>query len=189
MKIAFIGTHGVGKTTLCFELAACLKRLDISVDVVKEVARNCPLPINRETTRDAQQWILHTQVAREIEHSHAYEAIVCDRAVLDNYAYMVHAVGRLSDLEPFVVSWLKTYTLLVRVPILQSPSFDGTRDVSVDFQVAIDRILVEMLQEFGIDYLELGTDNRDDWVKCVLNALELPSTAPQLDLFNGMSDN
>ncbi len=29
MKIAFIGTHGVGKTTLCFELAAALKRLDL----------------------------------------------------------------------------------------------------------------------------------------------------------------
>ena len=25
MKIAFIGTHGVGKTTLCYELAAALK--------------------------------------------------------------------------------------------------------------------------------------------------------------------
>ena len=39
MKIAFIGTHGVGKTTLCYELAAALKRLDLSVDLVKEVAR------------------------------------------------------------------------------------------------------------------------------------------------------
>ena len=34
MKIAFIGTHGVGKTTLCFDLAARLKRLDHGVDIV-----------------------------------------------------------------------------------------------------------------------------------------------------------
>ena len=54
MKIAFIGSHGVGKTTLCFELAAALKRLDLSVDVVKEVARGCPLPINQATTVAAQ---------------------------------------------------------------------------------------------------------------------------------------
>ena len=72
MKIAFIGTHGVGKTTLCYELAAALKRLDLSVDLVKEVARDCPLPINRETTDDAQNWILHTQVAREIALSNAF---------------------------------------------------------------------------------------------------------------------
>jgi signal recognition particle GTPase len=39
LKVAFIGTHGVGKTTLCFELAARLKWMDYRVDMVKEVAR------------------------------------------------------------------------------------------------------------------------------------------------------
>ena len=43
MKVAFIGTHGVGKTTLCFDLAARMKRLDLSVDIVKEVARQCQI--------------------------------------------------------------------------------------------------------------------------------------------------
>jgi adenylate kinase family enzyme len=66
VKIALIGTHGVGKTTLCFDLAARLKRLDRSVHLVTEVARDCPLPLNRDTTLDAQSWILHTQCAREI---------------------------------------------------------------------------------------------------------------------------
>ena len=42
MKIAFIGTHGVGKTTLCYELAAALKREGVHVDIVKEVARLSP---------------------------------------------------------------------------------------------------------------------------------------------------
>ena len=59
MKIAFIGSHGVGKTTLCYDLASRLKRQDRAVDLVKEVARRCPLPINRETTREAQ-WRLVT---------------------------------------------------------------------------------------------------------------------------------
>jgi nicotinamide riboside kinase len=186
MKIAFIGTHGVGKTTLCFELAACLKRLDVGVDVVKEVARNCPLPINRETTSDSQLWILHTQIAREIELSQAYEAIVCDRAVLDNYAYMVHAVGRLPQLEPMVIHWMRSYRLLVRVPVIQPPSFDGTRDVSVEFQLSIDQILCDLLAEFSIDYLDLATDDRENWVKHVLKALDLPADAPQMDLFNGL---
>ena len=44
MKVAFIGTHGVGKTTLCYDLAALLKRQDVDVDIVKEVARLSPLP-------------------------------------------------------------------------------------------------------------------------------------------------
>ena len=40
-KVAFIGTHGVGKTTLCYGLAARLKRRDVAVEVVHEVARRC----------------------------------------------------------------------------------------------------------------------------------------------------
>jgi len=189
MKIAFIGTHGVGKTTLCFELAACLKRLDISVDVVKEVARNCPLPINRDTTSLAQEWILHTQVAREIELSHHYEAIVCDRSVLDNYAYLVHASGRQAHLEPFLKGWLRSYSLLVGVPVIQPPSFDGTRDVSVEFQMDIDRLIRDLLGDFSADFLPLDPADRDSWIPTVLRALELPPHAPQLDLFNDLGRN
>ncbi len=189
MKIAFIGTHGVGKTTLCFELAACLKRLDISVDVVKEVARHCPLPINRDTTAGAQEWILHTQVAREIELTHLYEAIVCDRSVLDNYAYMVHASGRQDHLEPFLREWLGTYTQLVRVPVVQAPSFDGTRDTSVEFQMGVDALIADLLEEWSVPNLRLDPLGRDEWIPNVLRAIKLPPHAPQLDLFNDLGRN
>ena len=47
MKIAFIGTHGVGKTTLCYDVVAALKRRGVNADIVKEVARLSPLPINQ----------------------------------------------------------------------------------------------------------------------------------------------
>jgi hypothetical protein len=187
MKIAFIGTHGVGKTTLCFELAACLKRLDLSVDLVKEVARACPLPINRDTTEAAQSWILHTQVAKEIELAGRYDAIVCDRAVIDNYAYMVHAAGRRPELEPFLRAWMGTYSLLVKVPVVTPPSFDGTRDTSVDFQGAIDHLLDELLDEFAVPRLELEPRDRDHWIAAVLAHAGLPIHPPQMDLFDAAS--
>ena len=183
MKIAFIGTHGVGKTTLCYELAAALKRLDLSVDLVKEVARGCPLPINRETTDDAQNWILHTQVAREIELANAYEVTVCDRSVIDNYAYMVHATGRRPEIEPFIRYWMGTYTRLVKVPVIAPPTFDGTRDTSVDFQADIDALIDELLVEFGLEGLRLPARDRNGWTELVLESLELPGEPPQLDLF------
>ncbi len=183
MKIAFIGTHGVGKTTLCFELAAALKRLDFGVDLVKEVARSCPLPINRETTEGAQNWILHTQVAQEIELAAAYDAIICDRSVVDNYAYLVHAAGRRSDLEPLIRSWLDTYTLLVKVPVSAPPTFDGTRDTSVEFQLAIDRLIDDLMEEFSATALPLPAEDRSSWVPRVLEALDLPGEPPQLGLF------
>ena len=183
MKIAFMGSHGVGKTTLCFDVAARLKRLDLGVDLVKEVARSCPLPINRETTTDAQNWILHTQVAQEIELSNAFDVIVCDRAVLDNYAYMVHASGRRPEIEPFIRHWMGTYSLLVKVPILNPPAFDGTRDTSVDFQMGIDALIEELLDEFEISRVTLPGGTREGWVRLVLEAIDLPGEPPQLDLF------
>jgi thymidylate kinase len=183
MKIAFIGTHGVGKTTLCFELAAALKRLDLSVDLVKEVARACPLPINRDTTEKAQEWILHTQVAKEIELASRFDAIICDRAVLDNYAYMVQATGGRPDLEAFIEHWMKTYTLLVKVPVIAAPSFDGTRDMSVEFQRDIDRLLDRLLDRFRLPRLILPAVDRTGWIALVLQKLTLPRRPPQIDLF------
>jgi len=91
MKVAFIGTHGVGKTTLCYDLAAGLKKRDLTVEIVREVARECPLPINRETTLKAQAWILHTQIAWELQAEAKADVVFCDRAVLDNFCYMRRA--------------------------------------------------------------------------------------------------
>ncbi len=185
MKIAFIGTHGVGKTTLCFELAARLKRLDLGVDLVKEVARGCPLPINRDTTDDAQEWILHVQVAKEIELASRNEVIICDRAVVDNYAYMVQASGRRTELEPFIRHWMRTYDQLIKVPVIAPPTFDGTRDVSVVFQTDIDRLIDGLLDEFSLERLQLPARDRAGWIGEILHALDLPSRPPQLGLFNG----
>ena len=64
LKVAFVGTHGVVKTARFVELAAQLTRIDLGVDVVKEVARRCPLPINEGTTYDAQAWSRRPSSAR-----------------------------------------------------------------------------------------------------------------------------
>lgn len=183
LKVAFVGSHGVGKTTLCFDLASQLKRLDLGVDLVKEVARRCPLPINEETTPDAQAWILHTQIAEELAAATIYEVVVCDRSVLDNYAYLVARVGRRPELDPLVGSWIRTYTALFKVPVLEAPSFDGTRAVSRSFQMEIDGIIDELLAAFAVDALPLDPADRDGWIPTVMHALDLPMRPPQIDLF------
>ena len=185
LKIAFIGTHGVGKTTLCYDLAAHLKRLDFSVDLVKEVARECPLPINQDTTLEAQSWILHTQIAREIAAADRYRAVICDRSVLDNYAYLVHQVGRVAAIEPVIAHWLATYSILVKVPIWEPPRFDGTRDLSEIFQAEIDRTIDDLVGSFDVDCLRLDASQRHTWLRQVLEYLGLPLSPPQLSLFEG----
>lgn len=183
MKIAFIGAHGVGKTTLCFDLASRLKRLDLGVDLVKEVARACPLPINRDTTLEAQSWILHTQIAHEIAAASQFEAVVCDRSVLDNYAYLVHRVGRRPEYDALVGEWVATYNGLFKVPVLQAPSFDGTRDLSGQFQREIDRLIDELVDVFGVECHRLTPGERPTWVDTVLETMRLPLRPTQVDLF------
>ena len=182
VKLAFIGSHGVGKTTLCYELAARLKRQDRVVDLVMEVARGCPLPINRDTTEAAQAWILHTQVAQEIVASARGGMVVCDRSVLDNYAYLVHATGRRAAYDALVAEWVRSYDRLFKVPVVEAPSFDGTRDTSLDFQRAIDRLIDDLAREFGVTCHTLDAARREGWVDEVLTASGLPLHPAQLPL-------
>lgn len=183
MKIAFMGSHGVGKTTLCFDVAARLKRLDMGVDLVKEVARTCPLPINKDTTFEAQAWILHSQIAEELAAAARYEVVICDRSVVDNYAYLVHHAGRRPEYDGLVKSWMASYDGLFKVPILHPPSYDGTRDTSGDFQARIDGSIDHLLKDLQIPYHDLDPDDRDGWVERVLHTVGLPLRPPQIDIF------
>ncbi|MAE70400.1 MAG: hypothetical protein CME06_08040 [Gemmatimonadetes bacterium] len=164
MKVAFIGTHGVGKTTLCYELAARLKKVGLDADIVKEVARSSPLPINQSTTLSAQLWILHTQIAREIEVGARSEVVVCDRSVLDNYAYLRQASGRQMTTERLVESWIRSYDLLFRVPATGRISMDGVRDLDPAFQRAIDRQIQALIRQMHVDVHELAGLGRNRWI-------------------------
>ena len=182
MKIALIGTHGVGKTTLCFELAARLKRRDIDVEMVREVARRCPLPINRETSVAAQGWILHTQMAWELEAEADHRLVLCDRSALDNYCYLVHAAGPQPAWETLLSEWLRTYDLLIKVPIWTSPRWDGVRDTDIAFQRDIDTLLDEQLERRGLAALRLAAAERMEWGDVVMARLD-PLVCPQPALF------
>lgn len=182
MKIALIGSHGVGKTTLCFELAARLKRRNVDVEIVREVARGCPLPINQETTIEAQEWILHSQVRAEIEAAAVHDAVLCDRSVLDNYCYMVHAAGTQKVWEGFLDYWLKTYDVLIHVPLWVRPTYDGVRAVDVGFQEQVELLLEGMVAARALLPVRLDPDDRDSWGQYIEDLL-LPRLEPTLPLF------
>jgi nicotinamide riboside kinase len=171
LKVAFIGTHGVGKTTLCYDVAALLKRGGWNVDVVKEVARQSPLPINRQTSLPAQIWILMMQVAEEIRSAARHDAVVCDRSVLDNYAYLVLACGRQPSLEPFIESWMKTYDVLFKVPVVGAATPDGVRDVDAGFLNDVDRLVDELLAERAVPHERLSPRQRERWREVVKDVL------------------
>lgn len=168
----------MGKTTLCYDVAGLLKRRDIQVDIVKEVARLSPLPVNRQTSLDAQTWILTTQVAEEIRSAAHHQVVVCDRSVLDNYAYMVLACGRQKGIERFVEHWMKTYDLLFKVPLAGPGSEDGFRDTDLIFMRSIDELVDSLLAEKRIAHHSLPRGERDKWVEIVRDVV---LAAPDLE--------
>ena len=164
MKVAFIGTHGVGKTALCYDLAGGLKKAGVAVDMVKEVARLSPLPINRKTSLDAQTWILMTQVAEEIRSAAYHDVVVCDRSAIDNYAYMMLACGRQRPFERFVAHWMKSYDVLFKVPISGAASADGVRDTDEFFMRSIDALVDSLLAEMKVPHEVLPAGGREGWI-------------------------
>ena len=181
-KIAFIGSHGVGKTTLCYGLAARLKRSDVALEIVHEVARRAPLPINESTTVPAQRWILLAQIADELVAAERYPVVLCDRSVLDNYVYLLLAAGADPIFGPLVEDWLKTYDLLVRVPILAAPPSDGVRAPDPGFQRAVDERLEEEIARRDLPVLRLDASASDGWLDVAEVAARALVAPRQLDL-------
>lgn len=181
-KIAFIGSHGVGKTTLCYGLAARLKARDVSLELVHEVARRCPLPINEATGIESQSWILHSQVAEEIAAAARYPVVICDRSVLDNYVYLLIAAGRQPALEALVDDWLASYDLLVLVPVTQTPNPDGIRATNPEFQQVVEKRVQQELARRDVAALLLDTGSRDAWLDQVEAAVLARLAPPQLEL-------
>ncbi len=146
MKLALIGTHGVGKTTLAYEICSLLKKADHNVELVTEVARQSPFPVNEATTLDGQLWILHAQIAAELEASRRAPCVITDRAVLDNYCYLVNKFGRQPQLESWLAWWMDSYSLLVGVsPLEGGIQPDGFRSQDRAFQQRIHELLLELL--------------------------------------------
>jgi molybdopterin-guanine dinucleotide biosynthesis protein len=188
-KIAFVGSHGVGKTTLCYGLAARLKRRDVVLEIVHEVARRCPLPINafgddtdRAVSLASQSWILHTQVAEELVAAARYPVVLCDRSALDNYVYLLVAAGRQPGLEALVEHWMATYDMLVIVPIIDVPSPDGLRATDPEFQRVIEDRVGREIKRRGLSALRLDPAKRDRWLDEVEREVLARLQPPQLAL-------
>jgi AAA domain len=170
VKLALIGTHGVGKTTLAFEICSLLKKAGRHVELVTEVARQSPFPVNAETTLEGQLWILHAQIAAELDAARRAPDVIADRSVLDNYCYLVNKFGRQPALEPWLAWWMNSYTNLIGVPTSDEGGIqpDGFRSEDRAFQARIHEVLVELLAsppfaKITPPVLWLRTRDRENW--------------------------
>lgn len=179
MKIALVGTHGVSKTTLAYELAGTLKRRGKRVELITEIARECPFPLNELATREAYQWIIARQVQLEIEKTPRADILVCDRSVLDNFAYYARRYGLESQqaaaLSGYCYEWMQTYDLLVRLPIRDALSADGFRSTDTSFQREIDVVCDDLFEK------RYDRSSRPVYVRGAFSAEEIAEMAGPLN--------
>ncbi len=142
-KIAFIGSHGIRKTSALLAFAAEVQRAGLSVELGREVVRDNPLGINEGATGEAQLWVLVSQIRQELELAHRADILATDRGVMDNFAYYLRACGGQDafDAEPLVRRWSQTYDLVVRLLPDVALQADGVRSTSDAFRDEVEAIL------------------------------------------------
>ena len=148
-KIAFIGSHGIRKTSALLAFAAEAQRAGRSVELGREVVRDNPLGINEGATGEAQLWVLVSQIRQELELARKADVLATDRGAMDNYAYYLRACGGTDafDAEPLVRRWSQTYDLVVRLLPDVALTADGVRSTNDAFRDEVEAILDRVLPE------------------------------------------
>ncbi|MEN8040016.1 MAG: AAA family ATPase [Actinomycetota bacterium] len=169
-KVAFIGSHGIRKTTAVHGFANAMQRAGRSVEHGREIVRDNPLGINESATGEAQLWVIVSQIRQELQLSRHSEVLVLDRGVMDNYAYYLRANGGKDpfDVGPLVSRWSETYDMVVRLRPDIALREDGVRSTSDTFRTEIETILDTELKRLVpdrrlVDYPASSIDDRFDW--------------------------
>jgi nicotinamide riboside kinase len=143
-KIACIGTHSVGKSTLCYQLAERGKRAGENVHVIQERVRFSPFPINADMVYETAIWACCNQISKELEaQQKGFSLIICDRSCYDPFIYARHNNLRHpieSSIEKLAMDWLQSYdeVYFVRPRKEHVALSDGVRSTDKDFIFDID---------------------------------------------------
>ena len=178
-KLALISTHGTGKTTLCFEVAAMLKKLGLKVKVFSEIATQAfeqGIPINEKTTLPAQMFIMMQHISEELRADiREYQVVICDRSVYDNLVYMERRCGRQEFVRSFIKDYAEKfpYDAIYKLPLVGELVDDGIREVkSHQFQKDIYDMLNDVLEEMKVPHITLEnpvSEMRREWAHRIVS--------------------
>jgi hypothetical protein len=160
-KIAVIGTHGVGKTTLCIALHQYLIDQGHKAERLNEVVRGCPFPLHEKMIYETAEWIALTQIVQErYAQIRNPDYLVCDRSAFDPIPYL--SVFRDNSkpytqflhfqLYSFLKAYLGTYYKIICVaPSGKLIENDGFRNTDSKIQEKIHGIFHEELVNLDED--------------------------------------
>lgn len=155
-KIACIGTHSVGKSTLCYQIADQHKRRGENVYVLQERVRFSPFPIHEAMVYETAIWACTNQISKELEAiQKGFSVVICDRSSLDSFVYAKYYDLKCSqqhEMENMALKWIKTYDEIyfIRPGEDHKPMEDGVRSVDAQFIYDIDRLFEEFIETYSI---------------------------------------
>jgi nicotinamide riboside kinase len=184
MKIAIIGSHSTGKTTILRALVDTLSSKNIPLIIVDELARRCPFPINEATSYEAQAWIQHEQIEEETKQEQASSPetiIICDRSTLDNFAYFKRACPTqdLSSFEQQAIAHMTTYDAVFKTTMLDvEAKADGVRSIDQAFRTEIDQAITHLFERHQVPYVALPpTLDVDKHISVITDIINTKKTA------------
>ncbi len=187
MKIAFVGAQGTGKTTLVNKLKNAMPWMHVYDEVVRTLAKNPNVKINKEGDDYSQDLIslTHLRNAQEAHYAHKYSLF--DRCIIDSHAYAMQCMQ-----DGFVSSESVNYSSRIMNAIFHTfpvdlviyiPPYkeflkeDGVRDTDAEYQ---EKIAIHMKNTIHViknghpdlDVVELETIGIDERVQEITDYLE-----------------
>lgn len=164
-RIAIVGTHHSGKTTLCYKVVANLKAKGIMAGLSTEPSRTSLYIASNIRTYETQLEIFAGTIKNEIEQERVSDIVVCDRSVIDVLAYTDCLNEQINDtnrgyidaMKGFVDTYSLTYAMLFKISwsFNMGCTYDPIRIGDNAFQRQIRDRIDHHISRLDIPYIEL----------------------------------
>lgn len=180
MKVALVGAHGSGKSTIISCVYSKLKKKGLRINLSPEVARSSLFLAANEKTPEMQMDLFGRQISIEMTYSRNCDLLMCDRSVFDILMYTrlffpdnEIAISFAKSMESFCEDYKNTYTHFFVTTQLFSPSNiqDDIRPKEQELQEKADKNLRTTLDEFEIEYTLLGNEPESEMVSYITKIL------------------
>lgn len=172
-KIGIVGSKSVGKTTLANLLVGYLRSEGVDADLVDEVAKRSPLPLNDESSIETSLWILGNQISSEMILANK-AVVVCDRTAIDVYPFAkLSYPNRTKELELLkiaIVSYLNLKPYSVVFHVLPQEGFNKSTDIK--YQQELDIEFRKILRDLDVQVVEVKSINSNKRLEDVVRWLE-----------------
>lgn len=163
-RIAIVGTHGVGKTSLAHTLANKFTELDLKTIINCQIARTLiknGYPLGKEATSESYIQYIISQLRAE-QSAKECDIFISDRTLLDPLAYAIvnreYVHSNVPDdiiklLESVWRLELSQYDLYVLVPIEFEMQIDNVRPVDKKYRQRIESQIDLLLNKYLVNHI------------------------------------